>query len=149
MVFPISIPIGLHYEKYDSFIETPIIREEVRNADVKNKGHYTVYLPSFDEKYLTKRLKNIDIKWEVFSKYYKGTTKISGNIEIHPINNERFIESLSTCEGILCNSGFETPSEALFLGKKILSIPMKGQYEQECNAAALKTRCRNNNFNGG
>lgn len=146
---PISIPIGLHYEKYDSFIETPIIREEVRNADVKNKGHYTVYLPSFDEKYLTKRLKNIDIKWEVFSKYYKGTTKISGNIEIHPINNERFIESLSTCEGILCNSGFETPSEALFLGKKILSIPMKGQYEQECNAAALKTRCRNNNFNGG
>jgi hypothetical protein len=32
---------------------------------------------------------------------------------------------------------FETPAEALFLGKKLLVIPMTGQYEQECNAAAL------------
>ena len=134
---PVSIPIGLHYEKYDNFIETPIIREEIRNADVKNHGHYTVYLPSFDEKYLIKRLNKIDTKWEMFSKHYKGKPYRDKNVTINPISNDHFVNSLATSEGILCNSGFETPSEALYLGKKILAIPMKGQYEQECNAEAL------------
>lgn len=41
------------------------------------------------------------------------------------------------CTGILCGAGFETPAEALYLKKKLLVIPMKGQYEQQCNAAAL------------
>lgn len=135
---PVSIPIGLHYEKYDNFIETPIIREDIRNAELKNMGHYTVYLPSFDEKYITERLNRIDAKWELFSKHYKGQPYNEKNVTISPINNEHFVKSLATCEGILCNSGFETPSEALYLGKKILTIPMKGQYEQECNAEALR-----------
>src|SRR5947208_2692630 len=41
-------------------------------------------------------------------------------------------------EGVLCGAGFETPAEALFMKKKLLVIPMKGQFEQQCNAAALK-----------
>lgn len=36
-------------------------------------------------------------------------------------------------------AGFEGPCETLFLGKKILVIPMTGQYEQQCNAAALES----------
>ena len=38
----------------------------------------------------------------------------------------------------MCGAGFETPSEALYLKKKLLVIPMKNQYEQQCNAEALK-----------
>jgi uncharacterized protein (TIGR00661 family) len=37
----------------------------------------------------------------------------------------------------LCGAGFESPAEALYLQKKLMVIPMKGQYEQQCNAAAL------------
>lgn len=40
--------------------------------------------------------------------------------------------------GVLCGAGFETPSEALYLKKKLIVIPMKNQYEQQCNASALK-----------
>ncbi len=134
---PVSIPIGLHYKKYDNFIETPIIREEIRHAEVSNKGHYTVYLPSYDEKHIIDRLSKIDTKWELFSKHYKGSPYKEKNVTINPISNDLFVSSLASSEGILCNSGFETPSEALYLGKKILAIPMKGQYEQECNAEAL------------
>ena len=134
---PVSIPIGLHYKKYDSFIETPIIREEIRHVEVSNKGHYTVYLPSYDEKHIVERLSKIDTNWELFSKHYKGSPYREKNVTINPISNELFVKSLASSEGILCNSGFETPSEALYLGKKVLAIPMKGQYEQECNAAAL------------
>ena len=55
-----------------------------------------------------------------------------------PVHNERFINSLLSSKGVLCGAGFETPAEALFLKKKLMVIPMKGQYEQQCNAAALK-----------
>jgi uncharacterized protein (TIGR00661 family) len=57
---------------------------------------------------------------------------------VQPITNEAFVSSMATSKGILCGAGFETPAEALFMKKKLLVIPMKGQYEQQCNAAALK-----------
>jgi uncharacterized protein (TIGR00661 family) len=45
---------------------------------------------------------------------------------------------MAQSEGVLCGAGFETPAEALFMKKKLLVIPMKNQYEQQLNAAALK-----------
>ncbi len=135
---PSSSHIGLHFEEYDDFIYTPIIREEIRETDIRNDGHYSVYLPSYDEKHLCGLLQNIDVKWEVFSKHHKGEPYSDGNVTVYPVNNDDFVRSLSSCEGILCNAGFETPSEALYLGKKLIVIPMKRQYEQECNAEALE-----------
>ena len=60
------------------------------------------------------------------------------NIKILPINQDFFTESLVNSHGIITGAGFETPAEALYLGKKVLTIPVKGQYEQLCNAEALK-----------
>jgi uncharacterized protein (TIGR00661 family) len=82
-------------------------------------------------------LSNFKIEWHVFSKY---TTKIYtvGTITFYPIDAEKFTKSLAQCSGILCGAGFELPAEALFLGKKLMVIPMIGQYEQLCNAASLK-----------
>jgi hypothetical protein len=79
-----------------------------------------------------------NIEWQVFSKHNKKTYR-EGNLFFRPIENDTFIDSLVSCTGILCGAGFETPAEALFLEKKLLVIPMKGQYEQQCNAAALAT----------
>jgi uncharacterized protein (TIGR00661 family) len=79
-----------------------------------------------------------NIQWQVFSKHTKKEYH-ENNIHIRPINNEAFVESVITCTGVLCGGGFETPAEALYLKKKLIIIPIKGQYEQQCNAAALKT----------
>ncbi|MEO6850681.1 MAG: glycosyltransferase family protein, partial [Mucilaginibacter sp.] len=56
-----------------------------------------------------------------------------------PIDNEKFIKSMAQSAGVLCGAGFETPAEALFMKKKLLVVPMKTQYEQHLNAAALKS----------
>lgn len=130
--------IGLHFKEYDSYITTPIIREEIRTSDVKNNGHYTVYLPSYDERYIIEILKRVDVPWEIFSKHYKGEPFAEDNVTVRRVDNSSFVESLSSCQGLLCNAGFDTPAEALYLGKKLMVIPMKRQYEQECNAEALK-----------
>ncbi len=60
-----------------------------------------------------------------------------GNILFVPVNKNAFNRSLINCSAILTGAGFETPAEALYLGKKLLVIPIRGQYEQFCNAAAL------------
>ena len=135
---PVTKKYGFHFSEYDKNIFTPVVREQIRKSTPVNYGHYTVYLPAYDDKRIIKVLKEIkNIKWCVFSKHSKKGYK-EKNIHIVPINNDAFIESLRTCEGMLCGAGFETPAEALFLQKKLLVIPMKGQYEQQCNAAALK-----------
>lgn len=135
---PVSHRYGFHYVPYDKNIFTPVIRSEIRSQKIKNNGHYTVYLPSYSDKKIIKLLSYFpNSRWEVFSKQCKEKYEVE-NISIHPVNNEQFIQSMVSSEGILCNAGFQTPAEALFLKKKLLVIPMMGQYEQQCNAAALK-----------
>ena len=63
---------------------------------------------------------------------------IKENVKIKPINSNKFEKSIASCKGVICGAGFEAPAEALFLKKKLLVIPMSGQYEQHYNAAALK-----------
>ena len=78
-----------------------------------------------------------DVTWEVFSKHNTKGKEVD-NVRIQPVNKEMFTTSLLGAEGVLCNAGFETPAETLYLGKKLCVIPMIGQYEQQCNAAMLK-----------
>jgi len=133
---PTTNHIGFHFERYDDFIHTPVIRSEIRNLKTSNLGHYTVYLPAYDDKLLTKLLnKTGKVQWQIFSKRQK-TAWQQGNVQIFPVNNEAFNISLASCAGLLTGGGFEGPAEALFLQKKVLMIPMKGQYEQQCNALA-------------
>lgn len=135
---PSTAQYGFHFSKFGKNIFTPVIRQEIRELKPENKRHYTVYLPAYDDERLLKHLKRFkSTQWDVFSKHNKKIIA-EDNIKIQPINNEAFIKSLSNCKGVLCGAGFETPAEALFLKKKLLVIPMKTQYEQQCNAAALQ-----------
>jgi len=97
-----------------------------------------VYLPSYSDEKIIKILSKIkDIKWQVFSKKTKEH-QFFHNITILPINDDAFIRSMASAKGVVCGAGFATPTEALYLRKKLLVIPMKNQYEQQCNAVTLK-----------
>lgn len=134
---PTTHHVGFHFERYDDFIYSPVIRREIRNLQPTNLGHYTVYLPAIDDRHLVKLLKQIPaVRWEVFSKHTHQSYS-EGNVFVEPVNNEKFNKSMASCEGLFTGGGFEGPAEALFLGKKLLVMPMKFQYEQQCNAYAL------------
>ncbi|GGH17175.1 glycosyltransferase family protein [Mucilaginibacter phyllosphaerae] len=130
---PTTHHIGFHFERYDDFIHTPVIRSDIRSMVTSNLGHYTVYLPAYSDKTLIKHLKETKAEWQIFSKRTKIAYR-EGNVSVYPVNNEAFNISLASCTGLLTGGGFEGPAEALFLGKKVLMIPMRGQYEQQCNA---------------
>lgn len=135
---PASDYYSFHFRKYDNKIFTPIIRNDIRNQEITDEGHYTVYLPAYGDKKLIKNLSKIkNIRWEVFSKHaIEDYTK--GNVHIQPIDGMKFVESMASSTGVLCGAGFETPAEALYLTKKLMVIPMKRQFEQHFNAESLR-----------
>ncbi|MDY7027498.1 MAG: glycosyltransferase family protein, partial [Spirochaetota bacterium] len=57
--------------------------------------------------------------------------------KVFPNPDEDFVSALAGCRGVITNSGHQLLSEALHLGKPVLSIPMEGQFEQKLNAEML------------
>ena len=135
---PTSSSFGFHFQKFAPGVSTPVIRSDLRRGQPTDKGHYTVYLPAYADLSIISFLSDFrDIRWEVFSKNARRPYSFQ-DIRIRPIEKDAFTQSLLHCSGVLCNAGFETPAEALFLGKKLCVVPMKQQYEQQCNAALLQ-----------
>ena len=135
---PVQKGYGFHFQSYAPQIFTPVIRREVRNLQVKEGDYACVYLPSYDDERLFRVLSEVrETNWQVFSKHCRKETR-QGNLWIRPIENRAFLESMAGSLAVLCGAGFETPAEALYLGKKLMVIPMKNQFEQQCNAASLE-----------
>ena len=130
--------VGLHFRQYDDFILPPVIKRDILQADPQDKGHITVYLSSYSDETVKRYLQPLkEFRFHVFSKAVRQPVQ-DGNIQFIPVGKGAFNKSLITCTAMLTGAGFETPAEALYLGKKLMVIPIRGQYEQACNAAALE-----------
>lgn len=135
---PATHHIGFHFNRYDDFIHTPVIRSGIRVLQPRDLGHITVYLPAYDDRLLLSYFKKMpDVQFEVFSKH-ASQSYTDANIRVSPVDDEKYTVSLASCHGLLTGGGFEGPSEGLYLGKKVMVIPMKYQYEQLCNAEAVR-----------
>ncbi len=129
--------VGLHFRRYDDFIFPPVIKKEIREAEPSDGKFILVYLPSWCENQLKKLFSAFtDHRFEIFCRDTREHHR-SDNLQFHPVGKALFGQRLINCSGIITGAGFETPAEAIHLGKKLMCIPMKGQYEQQCNAAAL------------
>ena len=130
--------IGLHFDSFDENVFQPIIKEEVIQAVPINDGHITVYLPQFSIEFLEPYLlEKKNFHFEVFTKEVQQIT-CRKNICYFPISDTAFSHSMIRCFGIITAGGFETPAEAMYLNKKVMSIPIVNHFEQECNAEAMK-----------
>ncbi len=134
---PVDVAYGFHYMAHEPFVHTPVIRREIRETKPSAGSHYLVYLPFYNDAKIIKALANFpNVPWVVFSKHSKKPYTI-GNIDVIPVNGKTFTKSFASCRGVLSAAGFGITTEALFLGKKLLVVPMKKQFEQAFNASAL------------
>lgn len=135
---PSTHAVGFHFKRYDDFVEPPIIRKQIRDLNPTQGEHVTVYLPAYHHEMLLEHLRPYqDVKWEIFSSY-ADVKVVKGNVMIQPISNEHFLKSFESALGVMTSGGFETCAEAMYMDKKLLIKPIQNQYEQLCNAAALK-----------
>jgi len=122
--------IGFDYIPSDNIFQ-PICDIPLDKVGVDN--FYLVYLPYINNEDLLNILGYSNFK--VYTNQdIIGKKK---NIEVKKINKDEFTLDLIRCKGVITNSGFSTTSEALILNKKLWSIPITGQYEQEINAQKL------------
>ena len=114
----------------------PIISEKFLKGKVSDEDFYLVYLSAYSLERLVDELEYSNKKFKVYSNEVIRDS-VYKNIEFKKSNKENFQSDLLKCSGVITASGFSTTSEALVLGKKLWSIPIKGQFEQIDNAKKL------------
>lgn len=60
-----------------------------------------------------------------------------GNLLYRPFADEAFVDDLRTCRGVVASAGYSLMSEAVYLRKPMLALPLTGQFEQEMNSRYL------------
>ncbi len=117
----------------------PILRPEIASARSEQGEHLLVYWGG-DEKQL-ESLRDSGVRCLVYG--MRGgpeEVRVDGNLEFRPASNEGFVEALRTSRGVVAGGGFSLLSEAVYLGKPVLSVPLRGQFEQLMNARYLEAR---------
>lgn len=140
--------IALSLTKHDAIVEKdlivvpPIIRRDVLAATPKRDPYILTYI-------LNKELANEVKEW---SNNHKGqdihcfwdnseqeeTYKYNNNLIFHQLDDKKFFRHLIDASSIVTTAGFNAISEAAYLGKPMLVIPVAHHFEQYCNAKEVE-----------
>jgi uncharacterized protein (TIGR00661 family) len=83
---------------------------------------------------LAQLLKQVRCKFVAYGFGHDGQ---DGNVLFKKPGMESFLADLAGCKAIIANAGFSLVSEALYLGKPYLAVPVQHQFEQIFNAYFL------------
>jgi uncharacterized protein (TIGR00661 family) len=115
----------------------PIVRPEIESAVSERGDHLLVY--ASDDPDLLDALRDCGVPCRVYGmRGGPAEDEVEGNIERRPRSNDGFVEDLRTSMGVIAGGGFSLLSEAVYLGKPVLAIPLRGQFEQLMNARYLE-----------
>ncbi|GGF16280.1 glycosyltransferase family protein [Echinicola rosea] len=116
----------------------PLLRPKVKQLQPSSGDYILTYMVNsgYSEEVIAFSKKHPDIKIEAFwdkkempSPYYP-----TPNLTFHQIDDQLYLEKMAACRGLLSTAGFESICEAMYFGKPVMMVPVKGQYEQACNA---------------
>lgn len=135
---PVRTPLGLHWHHFDAPVLPPTIPADVPDpATVTHDGPVLVYLSFESFEHVIGVLREVNhAQFRVYSP--NATAERLDNVDVRPISREAFLADLARASGVICNTGFSLTSEALHLGKRVLTKPTYHQTEQESNALALR-----------
>ncbi len=114
----------------------PIVRPEVERARPTSGDHVLVYQTTSSDPRLIDALRAV--RSARFVVYGLGRSETLGNVTLRAFDEASFVRDLASARAVVANGGFTALSEALVLGKPVLSVPVKRQPEQELNAAWLE-----------
>lgn len=118
----------------NAVLVSPVIREIITKQKIKEGGELVVYL-SIKNDLVLKTLEKSKNKCII---YGKTNLKSSKFIKIKNFDEEQFAHDMANARAVICNAGMTTLSEAIYLKKPVLCIPVSGQIEQEINAHYLQ-----------
>jgi uncharacterized protein (TIGR00661 family) len=111
----------------------PIVRPVVQELQSKQGGYILLYSTTGTER---EQLQEILSKFGEQKFYIYGFAESgeSGNCIYKKRSTEGFLTDLASAHGVIASAGFSLISECMYLKKKMLLLPLAGQYEQMVNA---------------
>jgi uncharacterized protein (TIGR00661 family) len=113
----------------------PLLREKILALKPRYGKHILVYQTSPTSTTLIPSLKATKDKFIVYGMARQGK---DGNILFKEFNESSFFRDLAHSKAVIMNGGFTLMTEALYLKKPILSVPIRRQFEQVLNAEYLQ-----------
>jgi uncharacterized protein (TIGR00661 family) len=120
----------------------PLLRKQIFTLNRTEEDFILVYLlnSGYAQEIVKYHRKHPDIKLVCFTDskevrvQHKGELKLHENLVFYSLNDNKFLDLMSRCKGLVCTAGFESVCEAMYLDKPVMMVPVKGHYEQYCNA---------------
>lgn len=120
------------------FVTPPLLRSEIFNQQAGSGDFLLVYLVNsgYMDDVIQWHHANKHIRLHCFtdSKRVNGELPIDDTLVFHSLDDQKFLSMMSKCKGLVCTAGFESVCEAMYLEKPVMMIPVKGHFEQYCNA---------------
>jgi uncharacterized protein (TIGR00661 family) len=146
---PELTPIKKRYRK-NTFLVPPILREEIFTLSREStslqrdpsreagSAFMLVYQtsPVYQKKLIQTLSQFPEIKFYIYNLNFK--TSLSKNLIVKNFSEREFLNDLINCQAVIANGGFTLMSEAIYLGKPMLSWPIKNDFEQILNAILLE-----------
>jgi uncharacterized protein (TIGR00661 family) len=116
-----------------------ILRQQILQAKSEPGEHLLVYQTSTTNTALLEGLKASGLPCRVYGmrRDLKGP-EAEGNLTFMPFSEAGFIDDLRTARAVIAGGGYTLMSEAVYLHKPMLSLPVGGQFEQVLNALYLE-----------
>lgn len=118
----------------------PILRNAALRAIPREGQHVVVYQSAqgwSDLPRVLKRIPNVDFHIYGYRRDISDDVR-DDNLLYRPISEHGFLQDLASCRAVIASAGFTLMSEALWLGKPMLAVPLAGQFEQMLNARWLE-----------
>lgn len=115
----------------------PLIRKDILDSQTSSNGPVLVYLLNggLAVELLPLFRKYDKVKFKIFMRDSLNPEIFPFNVEILPPDYKSFGYELRACRAVITTAGFETVTEAAFLGKPVFLIPSENHYEQHGNMA--------------
>jgi len=125
--------------KPNTSLHPPVLRPEILAARGEPGGHVLVYQTSTSNQALPDILKACGRECRIYG-LRRGLQAdvVDGNLVYRPFSEAGFIDDLRTARAVVAGGGYTLMSEAVYLHKPLLSLPVQGQFEQTLNALYLQ-----------
>ncbi len=116
-----------------------ILRKQLFQLESKFDGDFVlVYLLNhgYADQIIAWNAKNPQTKLHCFYDKPDAPPELahSPSLTFHRLDGEKFLRMMAGCRHVVCTAGFESVSEAAWLGKPLFLVPVENHVEQQVNA---------------
>ncbi len=117
----------------------PILRKQLFQLRTNPDGDFTlVYLLNhgYADQIVAWSAKNPQTRLHCFYDKPGAPAELahSPSLNFHRLDGEKFLQMMAECRHVVCTAGFESVSEAAWLGKPLFLVPVENHVEQQVNA---------------